>query len=396
MLPRTHSPVKIPHNPMEIFVVRSLMLLLYLTVFLVAVTGNFLVVYVVMTNKRMQTVTNIFITNLAISDLLVNFTSLWLTPMYTYVGHWIWGGGLCHGLPLFQGTSIFISTMTLTAIAIDRYLVIVHNSSNVNINDRMSMRTCIMIITLIWTVSLLLVLPYAINMKLTYIGQPCDFVVCTEDWSSQRFRTIFGIIVMSLQFVIPFVLIGISYSCIWIFLNNRSFASERRGEAARKKRLLRMLIVMVVIFAVCWFPFNLLNILRDLKWDSFMKPYFSFLFLLVHLITMTATCWNPILYAWMNESFREEFARAIPFLRSPNSAPSRVRIITDCKPATERTNCADCSTVTNEAISTVYSKSVFSRISDGFLGNGISKLAHREKKRNTLVVEDSEPEAHLL
>uniref|UniRef100_A0A1I7WU70 G_PROTEIN_RECEP_F1_2 domain-containing protein n=1 Tax=Heterorhabditis bacteriophora TaxID=37862 RepID=A0A1I7WU70_HETBA len=59
---------------MDIFVVRAIMLLLYLTVFTVAVSGNFLVVYVVMNNKRMQTVTNIFITNLAISDLLVNFT----------------------------------------------------------------------------------------------------------------------------------------------------------------------------------------------------------------------------------------------------------------------------------------------------------------------------------
>lgn len=63
---------------------------------------------------------------------------MWLTPLYLYVGHWIWGEWLCHGLPLFQGTSIFISTLTLMAIAIDRYFVIVHHS-NININDHMSM-----------------------------------------------------------------------------------------------------------------------------------------------------------------------------------------------------------------------------------------------------------------
>ncbi|KIH66787.1 hypothetical protein ANCDUO_02883 [Ancylostoma duodenale] len=65
---------RIKNNPMDILAIRMLMLLLYCTVFVVAVSGNFLVVYVVMNNKRMQTVTNIFITNLAISDLLVNFT----------------------------------------------------------------------------------------------------------------------------------------------------------------------------------------------------------------------------------------------------------------------------------------------------------------------------------
>ncbi|EPB78107.1 7 transmembrane receptor [Ancylostoma ceylanicum] len=152
-----------------------------------------------MNNKRMQTVTNIFITNLAISDLLVNFTSLWLTPMYTYVGHWIWGGWLCHGLPLFQGTSIFISTLTLMAIAMDRYFVIVHHSSSVNINDRMSMRTCILVVTLIWLLSLLLVMPYAYHMRLTFITEPCNFWVCGEDWSMKRIKSIYGVIVMALQ-----------------------------------------------------------------------------------------------------------------------------------------------------------------------------------------------------
>ena len=46
------------------------------------------------------------------------------------------------------------------------------------------------------------------------------------------------------------------------------------------------------------------NILRDLYPDSLIRPYFSFVFLFVHIISMTATCWNPILYAWMNELFR--------------------------------------------------------------------------------------------
>lgn len=47
---------------------------MYVLIFLLAVSGNVLVVYVVVSNKAMQTVTNIFITNLAISDLMVNFT----------------------------------------------------------------------------------------------------------------------------------------------------------------------------------------------------------------------------------------------------------------------------------------------------------------------------------
>uniref|UniRef100_A0A0N4ZB16 G_PROTEIN_RECEP_F1_2 domain-containing protein n=1 Tax=Parastrongyloides trichosuri TaxID=131310 RepID=A0A0N4ZB16_PARTI len=340
-----------PKGFSDILTVRVIYLCIYFLIFIVAVSGNSLVVYVVMTKKSMQTVTNIFITNLAISDLLVNFTSLWLTPLYTFLGRWIWGGWLCYGLPLFQGTSIFISTLTLMAIALDRYFVICrHGAVKVNANDHISMHMCIGIITVIWAFSLLLVMPYALHMRLTYIKKPCEFWVCMEAWAMEDLKSAYGLIVMILQFIVPFIIIGQSYIKIWKFLNNRkSLVTERESEieTQRKKHLLRMLIIMVVVFAICWFPFNLLNIIRDLRLDDNIKQYFPPLFLTSHVISMTATCWNPIVYAWMNESFRREFIRAIPFLQkhfqttSSNQNNHRARVITDCQPALIRVNCKD-------------------------------------------------------
>ncbi|CAJ0583408.1 unnamed protein product, partial [Mesorhabditis spiculigera] len=329
---------RIKNNPLDILWVRLMMFALYAAVFIVAVSGNMLVVYVVTNNRRMHTVTNIFICNLAISDLLVNFTSLWLTPMYTYVGHWIWGGWVCHGLPLFQGTFIFISTLTLMAIAVDRYFVIVRNSTIANSNDRVSLKKCVVIVCTIWFVSLLLVMPYAIHMEMGLIGPPCDFHVCIERWADGPLRTVYGLCVMALQFLVPFVIIGISYARIWSFLNTHEEGISARGtiqrDKARKQRLLRMLVTMVVIFAVCWFPLNLLNLLRDHGLKPFNSPEFAFL--VGHLVAMTATCWNPILYAWMNDSFRKEFMMAIPCIRQTGMAR---RIRTDSVPASVRINC---------------------------------------------------------
>ncbi|VDN55811.1 unnamed protein product [Dracunculus medinensis] len=313
----------------DLILTRTVLGVIYVSIFVLAVSGNLLVVYTVISHKAMQTVTNIFITNLAISDLLVNFTSLWLTPLYLYVGHWIWGEWLCHGLPLFQGTSIFISTLTLMAIAIDRYFVIVHHS-NININDHMSMPVCLGIVTLIWALSLLLVMPYAIHMSMIFIPKPCNFWLCLEAWTMENLKSIYGIIVMALQFIVPFVIIGFSYIQIWHFLNSRNSLVARREseyENIRKKRLLRMLIIMVVLFGLCWFPFNFLNILRDLHLDNFIKPYFNFLFLLAHVISMSATCWNPIVYAWMNEAFRERFIAALPFLKRWHRKGIRFKLI---------------------------------------------------------------------
>lgn len=60
------------------------------------------------------------------------------------------------------------------------------------------LQTCIMIIMLIWLISLLLVMPYAINMRLNYIPT-CDFWICSEDWSDRTLQQIFGGLVMTLQ-----------------------------------------------------------------------------------------------------------------------------------------------------------------------------------------------------
>ncbi|GMR60963.1 hypothetical protein PMAYCL1PPCAC_31158 [Pristionchus mayeri] len=337
---QTRSPLKceIKDVLLEHPLVQFLLFSLYCLIFIVAVSGNLLVIFVVLRKKTMQTVTNIFITNLAISDIIVNFTSLWLTPSYMFIGRWVWGELLCQGLPLFQGMSIFISTLTLTAIAVDRYFVIVSHSPSINANDRMTMQRCLIIIASIWVISFALVFPYALHMEKMHIDG-CGFYICTEVWVNKESRFIFGMVVMVLQFAVPFFIIGVSYMAIWMFLESRRWASERSIETRRRKRLLTMLITMVVIFGVCWFPFNMMNILRDLNLVALAKDYFKFVFLVIHVISMTATCWNPILYAWMNDNFREEFLRVIPFTKSKNVP--RVKMISECQPATNRTNCSE-------------------------------------------------------
>lgn len=58
---------------------------------------------------------------------------------------------------------------------------------------------CIAIITLIWTVSLLLVMPYALHMRMAFVQEPCDFWLCIEDWAMEDLRGLYGVIVIMLQ-----------------------------------------------------------------------------------------------------------------------------------------------------------------------------------------------------
>ena len=61
---------------------RVVFVVLYTAIFLVGLSGNSLVVYVVSRNTAMRTITNIFIANLAVSDIIMCLPSTWL---YTWL-----------------------------------------------------------------------------------------------------------------------------------------------------------------------------------------------------------------------------------------------------------------------------------------------------------------------
>ena len=99
--------------------VQAVFIGLYVIIFVVGVGGNLAVLAVVLGNKHMRTPINLYLVNLAAADLIICFTGPLLTPMSTYgLGY---GAALCRLLPSCMHVTVYMSTFTLTAIAVDRY-----------------------------------------------------------------------------------------------------------------------------------------------------------------------------------------------------------------------------------------------------------------------------------
>ncbi|KAI6234508.1 G-PROTEIN-RECEP-F1-2 domain-containing protein [Aphelenchoides fujianensis] len=91
--------------------------------------------------------------------------------------------------------------------------------------------------------------------------------------------------------------------------------------------LFRMLLMMVVGFACCWLPMNILNLMRDLDMSNILKPNFNLYFMFSHMLAMVGTCLNPLIYCFLNHSFRDEFttkflSKLCPRSRKPKRSPS--------------------------------------------------------------------------
>ncbi|RTG84703.1 uncharacterized protein DC041_0009258 [Schistosoma bovis] len=128
---------------------------------------------------------------------------------------------------------------------------------------------------------------------------------------------IYTVITFILQFVAPCLIISICYyrvSCVLRSRGSTKIGSGRKSrekeelEIKRNRRTNQMLIAMVIIFVVCWIPLNVLWIVVDIIGEKAEgSVYFHHTFILCHMIAMSSAVYNPFIYAWLNNNFRQEF-----------------------------------------------------------------------------------------
>ena len=103
-----------------------------------AFLGNTVVCTVIITSIRQWTVTNFFIVNMAVSDILIAFFCIPFSSVSTFLLlYWPFGSVMCRIVSFSQAVSVFVSAYTMVAISCDRYLAIVYP-----LRPRMTRKQC--------------------------------------------------------------------------------------------------------------------------------------------------------------------------------------------------------------------------------------------------------------
>ncbi|MGH0177946.1 UNVERIFIED_CONTAM: hypothetical protein FKN15_076795 [Acipenser sinensis] len=141
--------------------IKALLIVAYSFIIVISLFGNILVCHVVIKNKRMHSATSLFIVNLAIADILITILNTPFTLVRFVNSTWVFGKSMCHISRFVQYCSLHVSTLTLTAIALDRHQVILHP-----LKPRMSTARGVACIAFIWIMASCFSLPHAIYQKL--------------------------------------------------------------------------------------------------------------------------------------------------------------------------------------------------------------------------------------
>ena len=300
-------------NPMYSMGARTIVILMFLLLIITGVFGNMLVCIVVARRPKMRTVINLFICNLASSDLLLCIVGVPLTLISFLKSRWILGLALCRISAMITGCMVFVSSLTLTVIAADRFCLVVYPFMKPI--DKMK---CLVTTIIIWVVSVGFQLPIGIQ---TYVFDFREIVVngdikCMEFWNVIAYRKRYAIALFLIQFCYPLILVSIAHASIAIKLARTNKPGMRRAETdhrenKKRQRMNKMLSSVVFVFAISWSPFNIYTLLQEY---NFQSEHEDLIFIITYFLAISSAVVNPVLYAWLNDNFRKEFQKMLPFV----------------------------------------------------------------------------------
>ncbi|XP_073686040.1 neuropeptide FF receptor 1 like 1 [Garra rufa] len=289
-------------------------ILSYLLVLLLCVVGNGLICLVVIRNRNMRSVTNLFILNLAISDLLVGVFCVPTTLIDSLISGWPFNQITCTMSNLIQGMSVSASVFTLVAIAVDRFIGIVYP-----FHHRLRPVTALIAIIFIWLLAFAIIIPSAATMTVIHLedmymvqdNQVYPLLVCFEDWARADMRRVYTLIIFIQVYLVPLGLISIMYSCIAAKLTSK--LRENRVQTRRRMKVIKMLIMVAILFMVSWLPLWTLMLLTDYQDLDRQQIDFlsSYIFPVAHWLVFFNSGVNPIIYGFFNENFRRGFQAAV-------------------------------------------------------------------------------------
>ncbi|KAL6267716.1 hypothetical protein P5V15_000787 [Pogonomyrmex californicus] len=226
------SPV-IPQSSGQDSLLENVIIPLYGIIFFLSIVGNSLVLITLARNKRMRTVTNVYLLNLAVSDLLLGVFCMPFTLLGQILKNFVFGLAMCKLIPYFQAVSVSVCVWTLVAISLERYFAICRPLKSRRWQTQFH---AYKMIVLVWTVSLIWNAPILIVSQLKSLSGGRH--KCREKWPSVGTERAYNLFLDGTLLLIPLLLMCLAYSLIAMKLW-RGLKLEIRQSSTCTRRLAR-------------------------------------------------------------------------------------------------------------------------------------------------------------
>ncbi|XP_008071988.1 C-X-C chemokine receptor type 2-like [Carlito syrichta] len=296
-------PDTAPCRPESLEINSYVVIVTYILVFLLSLLGNSLVMLVILYSRVSRSVTDVYLLNLALADLLFALTlPIWAASK---ANGWRFGTTLCKVVSLLKEVNFYSGILLLACISVDRYLAIVHATRTLTQKRHLVKFVCLGM----WALSLLLSLPILLFRKT--IHPPSLAPVCYEDLgnSTAKWRMVLRILPQTFGFILPLL--------VMLFCYGFTLRTLFKAHMGQKHRAMRVIFAVVLIFLLCWLPYHLVLLAdtlmrtRVIEESCERRNNIDRALEAAEILGFLHSCLNPLIYAFIGQKFRHGLLRVL-------------------------------------------------------------------------------------
>lgn len=285
---------------------------MYAMTMLAALLGNIILIYIVWKRPAVQSLTSFMFVNMAVADLMVTVFMMPVTISQFYTDFkWMIPGLLgeitCRAIHFITHTTVMASVLCLTVMAIDRFYAFIFPL----IGGTPWFRKPKCITPLIWIVSMVLMSIVPLYYKFFEEMSECGNYGFYPPGNIRGFMIYLFIVTYLVPLVVISILYGKTAHAIWFHHvpGNELKENQQHQQEISKKRAVRMLIIIVITFAICWLPGQALNLFWAVTRFSITVP--DILMYLAFWLGHANSAINPWLYIALSTSIRSAFMQML-------------------------------------------------------------------------------------
>ncbi|XP_013361773.1 PREDICTED: melanopsin isoform X3 [Chinchilla lanigera] len=289
-----------------------------LLVGLTGMLGNLTVIYTFCRSRGLRTPANMFIINLAVSDFLMSFTQAPVFFTSSLYKRWLFGEAGCE-FYAFCGALFGITSMiTLTAITLDRYLVITRPLATIGVASK---RQAAFVLLGVWLYALAWSLPPFFGWS-AYVPEG---LLTSCSWDYVTFTPsvrAYTMLLFCFVFFLPLLIIIYCYVFIFRAIQETGRAFESCGESPRRRRqwqrlrnewkMAKIALLVILLFVLSWAPYSTVALVAFAGYAHVLTPYMNSV---PAVIAKASAIHNPIIYAITHPKYRVAITQHLPCLR---------------------------------------------------------------------------------
>ncbi|KAM4623847.1 C-C chemokine receptor type 3-like [Polymixia lowei] len=297
--------------------------LFYYVNFLLSYLGNGLVLFIMFKFEKLNTVTNIFLLNLVISNILFASSLPFLATYHS--SEWIFGTVLCKMVSSAYFIGFYSSILLLSLMTFDRYLAVVHAVTAVR---HRKPANAIIASCVVWCISIAASIK---ELVLRNVWEHPEYgLLCEETGFSEsimnRWRLVSYYQQVFIFFLLPLFMVMYCYISITVRI-----MSTRMKE---KCRAIKLIFVIIFTFFACWTPFNIVIFIRAVhistrngESECSEAEALDYALYVTRNVAYLYCCISPVFYTFVGKKFQSHFrrllAKKIPCLKRHISLSSQ-------------------------------------------------------------------------